>query len=185
MSNSLRPRGLQASLSLTIFRSLPKFMSIAWVMPSCHLILCRPLLLRPSLFPSIRAFSNKLSFSFSISPSNEYSGLISLKFDWFDLLAVQGTFRSLLQHHSSKASILWHSAFFTIQFSQPCVTTGKAIDLSIRTFVGRVMSLFFSTLSSLSELSCQEESSSDFMAVLTICSDFRAKEEEVCHYFHL
>ena len=137
MSNSLRPPGVQASLSLTIFRSLPKFMSIALVMPSSHLILWHPLLLLPSIFPSIRDFSNKLSFSFSISPSNEYSGLISLKIDWFDLLAVQGTFRSLLQHHSSKA-ILWHSAFFTIQFSQPYVTTGNAIDLTIRTFVGRV-----------------------------------------------
>ena len=123
----------QASLSYTISWSLPKFMSIALVMPSNHLILCCPLLLLPSIFTSIRVFSNESalhireskywSFSFSISPSNEYSGLISLKIDWFDLLAVQGTFRSLLQHHSLKASILWHSAFFTVQFSPLYVIT--------------------------------------------------------------
>ena len=119
----------QASLSLTISQSLPKFMLIALVMPSSHLILWCPLLLLPSIFPSIRDFFNELSvhirwpkywsFSFSISPSSEYSGLISLKTEWFDLLALQGTFRSLLQHHSLKASILWHSAFFKVQLSQP------------------------------------------------------------------
>ena len=117
----------QASLSLTISWSLPKFMSIALVMPSSHLILWCPVPLLPSIFPSIRVFSNEpavskwpkyWSFSFNISPSNEYSGLISLKIDWFDLLAVQGTLRRLLQHHSLKASILWHSAFFTVQLSQ-------------------------------------------------------------------
>ena len=116
----------QASLSLTISWSLPKFMSIALVMPSSHLILWCPVPLLPSIFPSIRVFSNEpavgkwpkyWSFSFNISPSNEYSGLISLKIDWFDLLAVQGTLRRLLQHHSLKASILWHSAFFTVQLS--------------------------------------------------------------------
>ena len=146
----------QASLSLTISRSLPKFMSTALVIPSSHLILWHPLL--PSVFPSIRDFSNELavqirrpkcwsfSFSFSISPSNEYSGKISFKIDWFNLV-VQGTFRSLLQHHSSKASILWCSAFFMVQLSQPYMTTGKTIALTTRTFVGRVMSLLFNTLS--------------------------------------
>ena len=127
-------------------------------MPSSHLILwCCPLLLLPSIFPSIKDFSSESavhirwpkywSFSFSISPSNECSGLISLKIDWFDLLAFQGTFRSLLQQHSSKASILWRSAFFMVQLSQPYVTTGKTIALTIRTFVGRVMSMLFNTLS--------------------------------------
>ena len=131
---------LQASLSLLISWSLPKFMFIASVMPSSHLVLCRHLLLLPSIFPSIRDFSsesascirwpNYWSFSFSISPSNQYSGLISLKIDWFDLLAVQGTFRSLLQHHSLMASNLWHSAFFMVQFLYPYMTTGETIDLT-------------------------------------------------------
>ena len=146
----------QASLSLTISRSLPQFTSFALVMPSSHLILWCPLLLLPSIFPSIRDFSNELSvcirwpkywsFSFSISPTNEYSRLISPKTDWFDLLAVQGTFRSLLQHHSWKASILWCSAFFMVQHSQQYVTSGKTIALTIWTFVGRIMSLLFNTL---------------------------------------
>ena len=158
VSNSLRPDGLQhATLSLTISWSLPKFMSIALVMPPSHLILWCPLLPLPSIFPSILDFSSEpavcirwpkyWSFSFSISPSNEYSGLIPLKIDWFDLLAVQGTLRSLLQHHSLKASIFQHLAFFMVQLSQPCVTTGKTIALTIGTIVGRIMSLFFSTLS--------------------------------------
>ena len=143
----------QASLSLTTSQSLSKFMFIASVMPSSHLILWRSLLL-PSSFPSIRDFSSEFvlirwpkcwSFSFSMSPSSEYSGLISLKINWFDLLAVQGTFRSLLQHHSSKASIPWCSAFFMVQLSQPYMTTGKTIALTIWTFVGRVMSLLFNT----------------------------------------
>ena len=126
-------------------------------MPSSHLILCRPLLLPPSIFPSIRVFSNESalhirwpkywSFSFSISPSNEYSGLISFTMDWLDLLAVQGTLKSLLQHHSLKASILWHSAFFIVQLSHPYVTTGKTIALTRWTFV--VMSLLFNMLSRL------------------------------------
>ena len=134
-------------------------MSIESVMPSNHLILCHPLLLPPSIFPSIRVFSNELtphirwpkywSFSFSISPSNDYSGLISLRIDWFDLLAVQGTLRSLLQHHSSKASILWHSDFFIVQLSHPYMTTGKTIALTRWIFVGKVMSLLFSMLSRL------------------------------------
>ena len=127
MSNSLRPHGLQASLSITNFRSLLKLMSIESVMPSNHLILCHPLLHLLLIFPSIRVFSNESglrsrwpkywSFSFSISPSNEYSGLVSFGIDWFDLLAVQGTLESLLQYHSSKASILWRSAFFMVQLS--------------------------------------------------------------------
>ena len=121
-------------------------------MPSIHLILCCPLLLLPSIFPSIRVFSNESalgirwpkywSFSFSISPSNEYSGLMSFKMDWLDLLAVQGTLKSLLQHHSSKASILHHSAFFTVQLSHPYMTTGKTIALTRRTFVGKVCFAF-------------------------------------------
>ena len=139
--------------------SLLKFMSAESVMPSNHLILCRPLLLLPSIFPSIRVFSNESvlrikwpkywSFSFSISPSDEYSGLISFRIDRFDLLAVQGTFRSLLQHHNSKASILQHSAFFTVQLSHPYMTTGETISSTRWTFVGKVMSLLFSMLSRL------------------------------------
>ena len=127
----------QPSLSITNSRSLLKLMSTESVMPSNHLILCHSLLLLPSIIPSIRVFSNELvlhirwpkywSFSFSISPSNEYSGLISFRMDWFDLLAVQGTLKSLLQHHSSKASILWRSAFFIVQLSHPCMTTGKML----------------------------------------------------------
>ena len=128
-----------------------KLMSIESVMPSNHLILCHPLLLQPSIFPSIRVFSSDSvlcirwpkywSFSFSISPSNEYSGLISSRMDWLDLLAVQGTLKSLLQHHSSKASILRHSAFFIVQLSHPYMTTGKTIALTRRTFVDKIMSL--------------------------------------------
>ena len=137
----------QASLSITNFRSLLKLMSIETVMPSNHLIRCHPLLLPPSIFPSIRVFSNESvlcirwpkywSFSFNISPSNEYSRLISFRMDWLDLLAVQGTLKSLLQHNSSKASILWYSAFFRVQLSHPCMTTGKTIALTRRTFVGK------------------------------------------------
>ena len=128
-------------------------------MPSNHLILCRPLLLLPSIFPSIRVFSNESvfcimwpkywSFSFSISPSNEYSGLISIRMDWVDLLAVQRTLKSLLQHHSSKASILQCSAFFIVHLSHPFMTTGKAIALTRQIFVGKVMSLLFNMLSRL------------------------------------
>ena len=128
-------------------------------MPPNHLILCRPILLLPSIFPSIRVFSKESvhptrwpkywSFSFNISPSNEPSGLISFRMDWLDLLAVQGTLKSLLQHHSSKASILWHSTFFIVQLSHPCMTTGKTIALTRQTFVGKVMSLLFNMLSRL------------------------------------
>ena len=149
----------QASLSITNSRSLPNLTSIESVMPSSHLILCHPLLLVPPVPPSIRVFSNEStlhmrwpkywSFSFSISPSNEHPGLISFRMDWLDLLAVQGTLKSLLQHHSSKASILRHSAFFTVQLSHPYMTTGKTIALTGRTFVGKVMSLLFNMLSRL------------------------------------
>ena len=134
-------------------------MSIESVMPSNHIILCHPLLLLPSIFPSIRVFSNESvlhikwpkywSLSFSISPSNEYSGLISFRMDWLDLLAVQGTLKSLLQHHSSKASILQHSAFFIVQLSHPYMTTGKTIALTRWTFVGKVIVLLFNMLSRL------------------------------------
>jgi len=134
-------------------------MPIKLVMSSNHLILCHPLLLPPSIFPSIRVFSNESvlrikwpkywSLSFSISPSNEYSGLISFRMDWLDLLAVQGALKSLLQHHCSKASILWCSAFFIIQLSHPYMTIGKTISLTRRTFVGKVMSLLFNMLSRL------------------------------------
>ena len=147
----------QDSLSITNCWSLLKLMSIESVMPSNHLILCHPLLLLPSIFPSIRVFSNESalhirwpkywSFSFNISPSNERSGLISFRMDWLDLLAVQGTLKSLLQHHSSKASILWCSAFFMVQLSHLYMTTGKTIALTRRTFVGKVMSLLFNMLS--------------------------------------
>ena len=149
----------QASLSITNYQSPPKAMSIELVMPSSLLIHCRPLLLLPSIFPSIRVFSNELtlrirwpkylSFSFSISPSNEHPGLISFRMDWLDLLAIQGTLKSLLQHHSSKASILWCSTFFIVQLSHPYMTTGKTIALTRQTFVGKVMSLFFNMLSRL------------------------------------
>ena len=138
----------QASLSITNSRSPPKPMSIELVMPSNRLILCRPLLLLPPIPPSIRVFSNESalrmrwpkywSFSFSISPSNEHPGLISFRMDWLDLLAVHGTLKSLLQHHSSKASVLWHSAFFIVQLSHPYMTTGKTIALTRLTFVGKV-----------------------------------------------
>ena len=134
-------------------------MSTELVMPSIHLILCHPLLLLPTIFPSIRVFSNESvlcirwpkywSFSCSISPSNEYSGLISFKMDWLELLAVQGTLKSLLQHHNSKASILWHLAFFILQLSHPYMTTGETIALTRQTFVSEVMLLFFNMLSRL------------------------------------
>ena len=149
----------QASLSFTSSQSLLKLMSNESVMPSNHLILCRPLLCSPSIFPSIRIFSNDLvlcirwpkywSFSFNISPSNEHSGLISFSMDYLDLLAVQGTLKSLLQHHSSKVSTLWCSAFFIVQLSHPYMTTGKTIALTRQTFVGKVMSLLFNMLSRL------------------------------------
>ena len=154
MSNSATPwtSAYQIPLSITNSRSLLKLMSIESVMPSNHLILCCTCLLPPSIFPRIRVFSNESvlhirwpkywSFTFNISPSSEYSGLISFRMDWLDLLAVQGTLKSLLQHHSSKASILHCSAFFMVQLSHPYMTTGKTIALTRQTFVGKVMSAF-------------------------------------------
>ena len=149
----------QAFLSVTNSWSLFKLMSIESVMPSNHLILCHPLLILPSIFPSIRVFSNESvlcitwpedwNFSFNISSSNEYSRLISFRMDWLDLLAVQETLKSLLQHHNSKASVLLHSAFFIVQLSHPYMTTGKTIALTRQTFVGKVMSLLFNMLSRL------------------------------------
>ena len=149
----------QASLSITNSQSLLKLMSIESVMPSNHLILCRPFLLPPSIFPSIRVFSNESalcirwpkywSFSFSISPSNEHPGLISCRMDWLDLLAVQGTLKSLLQHHTSKASILRCSAFVIVQLSHPHMTTGKTIALTRQTYDGKVTSLLLNMLSRL------------------------------------
>ena len=149
----------QASLSITNSWSLPKLMSIESVMPSKHLIFCHPLLLLTSIFPRMRVFSNESalrirwpkywSFSFNISPSNEHPGLISVRMDWLDLLAVQGTLKSLLQHHSSKASVLRHSAFFIVQLSHPYMTTGKTVALNRLTFVSKVMYLLFNMLSRL------------------------------------
>ena len=155
MSDSLQP--MDCSTPITKFQSMLKLMSNELVMPFNHLILCRHLLLLPSVFPSIRVFSKESvlcirwpkywSFSFSTSPSNEYSELISFKIDWFDLCVVQGTLKNLLQHHSSKASILRRSAFFMVQLSHPYITTGKTIPLTIWTFADKVMSLLLSTLS--------------------------------------
>ena len=149
----------QASLFITNSWSLFKLMSIQSVMPSSHFILCCPLLLLPSILPSIRVFSNEsvlhnrwpkdCSFSFSISPSNEHPGLISFRMDWLDLFPIQGPFKSLLQHHSRKASILWHSAFFMVQLSYPYMTTGKTIALTRWTFVSKVISLLFNVVSRL------------------------------------
>ena len=156
MSDSATPwnAACQASLSITNSWNLLKLMAIELVMPSNHLILCHPLLLQPSVFPRIRVFSNESvlyirwpkywNFSFS----NEYSGLISFRMDWLDLLAVQGTLKRLLQHHSSKASILWHPDFFIVQLSHPYMTTGKTIALTRWTFVGKVMFLLINMLSS-------------------------------------
>ena len=151
-------------------------------MPSNHLILCHPHLLLPSIFPSIRVFSNESvlrlrwpkywSFSFSISPSNEHPGLISFRMDWLDLLAVQGPLKSLLQHHSLKASILQLSAFFRVQLSHPYMTTRKTIALTRQTFVGKVMPLLFNMLSTLIITFLPSSKRLNFMAAVTICSDF-------------
>ena len=158
VSDSLRPHESQHARPPCPSQTpgVLKLMPIESVMPFSHLILCHPLLLLPPIPPSIRVFSNEStllmrwpkywSFSFSISPSNEHPGLISFRMDWLDLLVVQGTLKSLLQHHSSKASILWHSAFFTVQLSYPYMTTGKTIALTRWTFVGKVMSLLFNML---------------------------------------
>jgi len=170
MSDSVIPwtAAHQASLSLTIYLSLLKFISIELMMPSNHLICC-PLLLLPSIFHCIMVFSNESallirwpkywSFSFSISPSNEYSGLISFRIDWLDLLAVQETLKSLLQHHSLKGSIFPCSAFFMVQLSHPYMTTGKTIALTRQTFVSKVMSLFFRHCLGLSQIFLHEASS--------------------------
>ena len=158
-------------------------------MPSSHLILCRPLLLLPPIPPSIRVFSNEStlhlrwpkywSFSFSIIPSKEYPGLISFKMDWLDLLAVQGTLKSLLQHHSSKASILQHSAFFTVQLSHPYMTTGKTISLIRWILVSKVMPLLLNMLSPLVITFPPRSKHLYFMAAVTICSDFGAPKNKV------
>ena len=149
----------QASLSCIISQGLLKLMSIEFVVPSHRLILCHPLLLLPSVVPSIRVFSSESAlhikwpkywnFSFSISPCNEYSGLISIRINWFGLLAVQGTLKNLLQHHCSKAFVLWYLAFLMVQLTHPCVTTGKTIALTTKTFISKVVSLVFNTLSRL------------------------------------
>ena len=158
-------------------------------MPSSHLILCHPLLLLPTIPPSIRVFSNKStlrmrwpkywSFSFSIIPSKEIPGLISIRMDWLDLLAVQGTLKSLLQHHSSKASILWHSAFFTVQLSHPYMTTGKTIALTRWTFAGKVMSLLLNMLSRLVITFLPRSKCLNVTAAVIICSDFGTLQNKV------
>ena len=185
----------QASVSITNSQSLLKPMSIALVMPSNHLILCRPLLLLPSTFPSIRDFSDESvlhirwpkfwSFSISISLFIEYSGLISFRMDWSDLLAVQGILKSLLQHHSSKASILWHSAFFIVQLSHPYMTTGKTIALTRWTFVGKVTSLLFNNLSRL-VISFLPRSRHLLISWLQSLSAviLEPSKNNICHCFH-
>ena len=185
---------MQASLSITSSWSLHKLVSIKSVMPSNHLIFCHPLLLLPSVFPRIKISSNESvlhirwpkywSFSFSISLSNEYSGLISFRIDWFDLLAVQGTLKCLLQHHSSKASILWHSAFFIVQLSCVYMTTGKTIALTRWRF-SKLTVLLFNMLSRLViTFLPRSKASFNFMAAVTICSDFGAPQNKVSHCFH-
>ena len=184
----------QASLSITNSLSLLKLMSIELVMPPIHLILCHPLLLLPSIFPSIRIFSNVSvlcirwqryqSFSFSISSFNLYSGLISFRMDYLDLLAVQGTLKSLLQHHSSKASIFWRSAFI-VQLSHPYMTTGKTIALTRQTFAGKIMSLLFNMLSRwVIAFLPRSQRFLISMAAIPICSDFGAPQNKVSHCFH-
>ena len=197
VSNSATPwtSALQASLTNTKSQSLFKLMSIELVMPSNHLILCLPLLLLPSIYPSIRVFSNEpvlcirwpkyWSFSFSITPSNEYSGLISFRMDWLDLLAVQGTLKSLLQHHSSKASILRCSAFFIVQLSHSHMTTWKTKVLTRWTSVGKVMSLLFNMLSRLI-ITFLPRGMCLLISWLQSPSAviLEPQKNEVCHYFH-
>ena len=183
---------------LSVPHYLPKFCASSCPLhQGCHPTISSwcPLHLLPSIFPSVRDLSSGSaihirwpkywSFSFSISPSNKYSVLISLKIGWFDLLDVQGTFMNILRHHSLKASLIWHSAFFKVQLSQPYVTTGKTIALTIRTFVGRVMSCFSTHCLGLSLLSSKKQLSYYFMAAVTVHGDFGAQEEEICHYFHV
>ena len=185
----------QPSRSFTISLSLIRFRFIESVMLYNHLILCCPLLRLLSAFPSIRVFPNEStlcirwskywSFSFSICLSNRYSGLISFRITWFDLLAVQGTLQSLLQNHSLKASILWRSAFFMVQLSHQYMTTGKTIALTTWTFVGKVTSLLFITLSRFCHsFSSKEEVSFNFTVAVTISSDSGAQENKICHFFH-
>ena len=193
MSDSLQPHVHQACLYITNSWSLPKLMSIESVMPSNHLILCHPLLLLPSIFSSIRVFSNELalhirwpkygSFSFNISPSGEHPGLISFRMDWLDLLAVQGTLKSLTQYHSSKASILRHSAFFEVQLSHPYMTTGKTIALTRRTFVAKVMSLLFNMLSRLVITFLPRSKRLLISWLQSPSADFGAPQNKVCHCF--
>ena len=185
---------LQASLSINDSCNLLKLMSIELVMPSNQLILCHPLLLLPSIFPSTRVFSNESvlrirwpkywSFSFSISVSNEHPGLISFRMDWLDLLAVQGTLKSLLQHHSSKASIPQCTAFFYSPTPTSINDFWKNHRLTIQIFVGRVMSLLFNMLSRLVIAFLPRSKCLNFMATTTICSDFGAQKNKVSHYFH-
>ena len=180
---------MQASLSITNSWSLLKLMPIESVMPSSHLILCRPLLLLPPILPSIRVFSNEStlrmrwpkywSFSLSISPSNEHPGLISFRMNWLDLLAVQGTLKSLLQHHSSKVSIFQRSAFLTVQLSHPYMTTGKTIALTRRTFAGKVMSLLFNMLSRLVITFLPRSKRLLISCLQSPCSDFGAPKNKV------
>ena len=162
-------------------------------MPSNHLTLCHPL--QPSIFPNIRIFSNESAlrmrwpkycrFRFSISPSNDHSGLISFRMDWLDLQVVQGTLKCLLQHHSSKASILWHSDFFTVQqISHPYLTTGKTIALTRQIFVGKVMPLLFNSLSMFVIAFLPKSKHLNFMAAVTVHSDFGGQENKVFHCFH-
>ena len=186
----------QASPSITNSQSLLKHMSIKSVMPSSHLILCRPLLLLPPTPPSIRVFFNEStlrmrwpkywSFSFSISPSNEHPGLISFRMDWLNLLAVQGTLKSLLQHHSSEASIFRRSAFFTVQLSHPYLTTGKTTALTRWTFAGKVMSLLFNMLSRfiITFLPRSKHLLISWLQSLSDSSDFGAPQNKVWHCFH-
>ena len=185
MSNSVTPwtAARQASLSITNSWSLLRLMSIESVMPSNHLIHCHPLLLPHSVFPRIRVFSNESTlcirwpkfWSFSISPSNEYSGLTSFRMDWLDLLAVQETLKSLLQHQSSKASIIWCSVFFMGQLSHPYMTTIK----TRQTFFSKVMSLLFNMLSMFITVFLPRSKCPNFMAAVTICSDFGAQENSL------
>ena len=184
----------QASLSITNSKSLLKLMFIKSLMPSNHLILCRPLLLPPSIVPSITVFSKESalrirwpkdwSFSFTINPPNAYSGLISFRIDWFDLLVVQGALKNLLQHHSSKALILQCSAFSIVKLSHPHMTTGKTITLTRQTFVGKVMILLCSMLSRL-VITFLPRSKRLLISWLPspICSDFGAPQNKVCHCF--
>ena len=201
MSDSLQPHGYhgphgqvcQASLSITNSRSSLKLTSIELVMPSNHLILCRPHFLLHSIFPSLRVFSNESvhrirwpkywSFSFSIRPFNEHSELVSFRIDWFDL-AVQGTLNSLLQHHSSKASILQCSAFFTVQLSHPYMTTGKTIALTRQTFVSKLMSLLFNMLSRLVIAFLSRSKHVLISWLQSLSAVILEPPKIVCHYFH-